>query len=123
MAANEPGQPALSAVDPTNFGTNRATPTRALAVGAHPDDIEFGCGGTLAKWAADGCVVHYAVLTDGSKGTWDVNADTTALVAARQAEQREAARRIGATGSVTFSCLGHAGKLAAAHNTKAAIGD
>jgi LmbE family N-acetylglucosaminyl deacetylase len=47
-------------------------------------------------------VVHYAVLTDGSKGTWDVNADTAALVSARQAEQREAARRIGATGSVTF---------------------
>ncbi|MFM8388146.1 MAG: PIG-L deacetylase family protein [Actinomycetota bacterium] len=102
MAANEPGQPALNSVDPSTFSTNHAVPGRALAVGAHPDDIEFGCGGTLAKWAAAGCVVHYAVLTDGSKGTWDVNADTAALVAARQAEQREAARRIGATGSVTF---------------------
>ena len=30
-------------------------PTRALAIGAHPDDIEIGCGGTLAKWAASGC--------------------------------------------------------------------
>ena len=28
------------------------TPERALAIGAHPDDIEFGCGATLAKWAA-----------------------------------------------------------------------
>ncbi|MFZ9697848.1 MAG: PIG-L deacetylase family protein, partial [Ilumatobacteraceae bacterium] len=102
MAANEPGQPILSTVDPSDFSTNREIPARALAVGAHPDDIEFGCGGTLAKWAAAGCVVHYAVLTDGSKGTWDVNADTVALVAARQAEQREAARRIGARGSVTF---------------------
>ncbi|MBU3704524.1 MAG: PIG-L family deacetylase [Ilumatobacteraceae bacterium] len=102
MAANEPGQPAVSSVDPSTYSANLAVPARALAVGAHPDDIEFGCGGTLAKWAAEGCIIHYAVLTDGSKGTWDVNADTTALVAARQAEQREAARRIGATGSVTF---------------------
>ena len=75
---------------------------KILAIGPHPDDIEFGCGGTLAKWAAAGTVVHYAVLTDGSKGTWDINADTAALVATRQIEQREAARRIGATGSVTF---------------------
>ncbi|NND02858.1 MAG: PIG-L family deacetylase, partial [Acidimicrobiia bacterium] len=33
------------------------TPARALAIGAHPDDIEFGCGGTLARWAAAGCHV------------------------------------------------------------------
>jgi LmbE family N-acetylglucosaminyl deacetylase len=102
VAANEPGQPALTTADPSAFTHNHDAPTRALAVGAHPDDIEFGCGGTLAKWAAAGCVVHYAVLTDGSKGTWDVNADTEELVATRQVEQREAARRIGATGSVTF---------------------
>jgi len=102
MAANEPGQPAVNPIDPSVFSHNHPAPARALAVGAHPDDIEFGCGATLAKWAAEGCVVHYAVLTDGSKGTWDVNADTQQLVAARQSEQREAARRIGATGSVTF---------------------
>jgi hypothetical protein len=30
-------------------------PALALAIGAHPDDVEFGCGGTLAKWAAAGC--------------------------------------------------------------------
>ena len=102
MAANEPGQPAVTAIDHSSWTHNQPAPTRALAVGAHPDDIEFGCGGTLAKWAAAGCVVHYAVLTDGSKGTWNPLADTVALVAARQAEQREAAHRIGATGSVTF---------------------
>ncbi len=43
-------------------------PAVALAVGAHPDDIEFGAGATLAKWAASGCSVHLLVLTDGSKG-------------------------------------------------------
>ena len=102
MAANEPGQPAVNPIDTSAFTHNHPAPARALAVGAHPDDIEFGCGATLAKWAAAGCVVHYAVLTDGSKGTWDVNADTSQLVATRQSEQREAARRVGATGSVTF---------------------
>jgi LmbE family N-acetylglucosaminyl deacetylase len=70
------------------------TPSIALAVGAHPDDVEFGCGGTLAKWAADGCLVHHLVCTDGSKGTWDVDADIAALAVRREAEQREAARRL-----------------------------
>jgi len=69
-------------------------PTSALAVAAHPDDVEFGAGGTLAKWAAAGCIVHHLVCTDGSKGTWDAGADLTALVTRRQAEQREAARRV-----------------------------
>jgi LmbE family N-acetylglucosaminyl deacetylase len=77
-------------------------PASALAVGAHPDDVEFGCGATLAKWAAAGCVVHHLVLTDGSKGTWDVDADLPALVAARQDEQRAAAAALGATGEVVF---------------------
>jgi LmbE family N-acetylglucosaminyl deacetylase len=69
-------------------------PASALAVGAHPDDVEFGAGGTLAKWAAAGCTIHHLVCTDGSKGTWDVTADLAALVARRRDEQREAARRI-----------------------------
>src|SRR4051812_22981583 len=41
------------------------TPASALAIAAHPDDVEFGCGGTLAKWASAGCIVHHLVLTDG----------------------------------------------------------
>jgi len=78
------------------------TPASALAIGAHPDDVEFGCGATLASWAAEGCVVHHLVLTDGSKGTWDVDADTAALVAIRQVEQKAAAAALGATGEVRF---------------------
>ena len=78
------------------------TPASALAVAAHPDDVEFGCGGTLARWATEGCVVHHLVLTDGSKGTWDVDADPSALVATRQVEQRAAAGALGATGEVRF---------------------
>ncbi len=76
-------------------------PRSAVAVGAHPDDIDFGCGATLAKWAATGCTVHYVVLTDGARGAWDPGAGQEQLALRRQEEQREAARRIGAAG-VTF---------------------
>lgn len=99
--SNEPGQPIIdhnveiSSVD-------LPCPSVALAIGAHPDDIEFGCGGTVAKWAAAGCLVHHLVLTDGSKGTWNPDADIDALVALRREEQREAARRLGARGEVIF---------------------
>ena len=79
-----------------------STPARALAIAAHPDDVEFQCGATLAKWAAAGCVVHHLICTDGSKGTWDVDADLAALVVTRQAEQRAAAAALGATGKVVF---------------------
>jgi LmbE family N-acetylglucosaminyl deacetylase len=78
------------------------TPARALAVAAHPDDVEFGCGATLAKWAAAGCEVSHLVCTDGSKGTWDPDQDIAELVAQRQDEQRAAARALGATGEVAF---------------------
>jgi LmbE family N-acetylglucosaminyl deacetylase len=70
---------------------NLPVPARVLAVGAHPDDIELGCGATLAKWASLGCQVHHLVLTDGSKGTWDPNADLRRLVLDRQNESRAAA--------------------------------
>jgi LmbE family N-acetylglucosaminyl deacetylase len=78
--------------------TNLAVPERALAIGAHPDDIEFGCGATLAKWAAAGCSVTLLVLTDGSKGTWNRDDDPSGLVAIRKAEQRNAAAALGAHG-------------------------
>lgn len=77
-------------------------PAVALAIGAHPDDIEFGAGATLAKWAAAGAQLHHLVCTDGSKGSWDPLEDTARLVATRQEEQREASRQLGGTGAVTF---------------------
>jgi LmbE family N-acetylglucosaminyl deacetylase len=99
--SNDPGQP-VPIVKTTILSSDLEVPSVALAIGAHPDDIEFGCGGTLAKWAASGCIVHHLVLTDGSKGTWNPDTDTTALIAQRQIEQREAARRLGAQGEVVF---------------------
>ena len=79
-----------------------AIPAVALAVGAHPDDVEFGCGATLAKWAAGGCRIHHLVCTDGSKGSWDPNVDPAGLVPIRQAEQRAASVALGGDGAVTF---------------------
>src|SRR5690606_19295866 len=81
---------------------NLPRPERALAIGAHPDDIELQCGATLAKWAAAGTTVELLVCSDGSKGTWDTHADTGALVATRQAEARAAAGALGASTEVAF---------------------
>ena len=80
------------------------TPDRALGIGAHPDDIEFGAGGTLARWAGAGCEVTMLVVTDGSKGTWDPTMDPHLLAAMRVDEQLEAARVLGAAHVVH---LGH----------------
>ncbi len=81
---------------------NLPTPAVALAIGAHPDDVEFGCGATLAKWSAAGTVVHHLICTDGSKGSWDATADVAALVVTRQGEQQAAAQALGATGRCVF---------------------
>ena len=77
-------------------------PARALAVGAHPDDVEFGAGGTLAKWAAAGTTITHLVCTDGSKGSWDPDEAVDELVATRQEEQRAASRALGGSGDVVF---------------------
>ena len=84
------------------MSTDLPVPAVALAIGAHPDDVEFGAGATLAKWAAAGCVVHHLICTDGSKGSWDPEADVAELVVTRQAEQRAAAKALGATGECVF---------------------
>ncbi|MGH9169468.1 MAG: PIG-L deacetylase family protein [Acidimicrobiales bacterium] len=90
--------------------TNLPVPARALAIGAHPDDIEFGCGATLAKWAAARCEISLLVCTDGSKGTWDAGTDPAELVVTRRAEQHRAAANLHPAAKVVF--LGwHDGEL------------
>jgi LmbE family N-acetylglucosaminyl deacetylase len=71
-------------------------PARALTVGAHPDDAEFGAGATLSRWASAGCEITILVVTDGSKGAWDVDIDQSELISRRKDEQRAAADVIGA---------------------------
>jgi LmbE family N-acetylglucosaminyl deacetylase len=74
------------------------TPSIALAVYAHPDDPEVSCGGTLARWAADGAAVHVVVATQGEKGSADPAVSPAALAAQRAAEVREAAGVLGLAG-------------------------
>jgi LmbE family N-acetylglucosaminyl deacetylase len=100
--SGDAGSGATSSISIDTRSIDLDTPSVALAIGAHPDDVEFGCGATLAKWAAAGCAIHHLVCTDGAKGTWDPKADTAELVARRRVEQREASRRLGGRGAVTF---------------------
>jgi len=71
------------------------TPERALAVFAHPDDPEVGCGGTLARWAALGSEVHLVIANRGDKGSFDPTADPDALADHRAEEVASAAAVLG----------------------------
>ncbi len=72
------------------------TAQNILVILAHPDDPEFFCGATLAKWAASGHHITYGLLTCGDKGTRDRNLSMAELCSIRQQEQRAAAAIIGA---------------------------
>ena len=74
---------------------NSITPRSVLAVVAHPDDMEFTCGGTLAKWAEAGSRVHLVLATSGDKGTKDRSLSPHALADVREEEQRRAAATLG----------------------------
>jgi LmbE family N-acetylglucosaminyl deacetylase len=73
----------------------------ALILFAHPDDAEFMCGGTVAKWVREGCEVHYVVVTDGSAGSNEPGVTREELRPVRDREQRAAAEVLGVR-SITF---------------------
>src|SRR5438477_2422283 len=73
------------------------TPERVLVVAAHPDDIEFGAAGTVARWIGEGSQVNYLLMTRGDKGSDNPAADPVALATLREGEQRAAAAEIGVT--------------------------
>ncbi len=66
-----------------------------LAIQAHPDDVDFSCGGTVAKLVRDGHQVHYLSATSGNKGSNDRSMTAEQLTEIRECEQEEAARRLG----------------------------
>jgi len=68
---------------------------------AHPDDAEGNCGGTTAKWAREGKIIHYLVLTNGDKGSEDPSMTSAILSGIREKEQGSAAKVLGVS-SVTF---------------------
>lgn len=75
--------------------TSETETKRALVVAAHPDDPDFGAGGTAAVWSREGWEFYYLVCTNGAKGSSDPEMDPVRLVTSRQQEQREAARALG----------------------------
>lgn len=66
-----------------------------LAVGAHPDDIDIGCSGSISTWIKEGGKAYYLVLTDGSKGSEDAKISNKQLAKLRRAEQQKAADILG----------------------------
>jgi LmbE family N-acetylglucosaminyl deacetylase len=68
---------------------------RVMVVAAHPDDPEFGCAGTVVKWAQAGRHITYLLLTSGDKGSHDPDLRPGRLAARREEEQRAAARELG----------------------------
>ena len=68
------------------------SPSRVLVVAPHPDDAESGCGGTVARWAAEGAEVVIVMCTNGDKGSSDPETIPERLAAMREVEQLDAAR-------------------------------
>ncbi|HEY3064300.1 MAG TPA: PIG-L deacetylase family protein [Methylomirabilota bacterium] len=71
---------------------------RVLVVTAHPDDAEFGAGGTVAKFVKEGREVTYVIVTNGNKGSSDRTMTPDRLRGIRETEQRNAARMLGVEG-------------------------
>ena len=70
-------------------------PRRIMVIFAHPDDAEFTCSGTLAKWIAEGDEVTYVACTSGNKGSQDRNINPAQLAVTREEEQKAAAQELG----------------------------
>jgi LmbE family N-acetylglucosaminyl deacetylase len=68
---------------------------RVMVVTAHPDDSEFGAGGTVARFVKDGCEVTYVIATNGNKGSGERTMTPARLAQIRAEEQRNAARALG----------------------------
>jgi LmbE family N-acetylglucosaminyl deacetylase len=68
---------------------------RVLVVSAHPDDLEFGCAGTVARWVDEGAEATLVIATDGSTGTTDPTLAGEPLAEIRKKETLEAAEILG----------------------------
>ncbi len=76
---------------PTNF----YIPASAMAIVAHPDDIEFSCAGTTARWAQAGARIVYVLCTSGDVGIAEPGMTRERATQIREAEALEAARLSG----------------------------
>ncbi|MFN3308806.1 MAG: PIG-L deacetylase family protein [Anaerolineales bacterium] len=71
------------------------TAQKILVILAHPDDPEFFCGASIARWTDAGHQVSYCLLTCGDKGTRDRQISGEKLCGIRHEEQKQAAQRLG----------------------------
>lgn len=71
-------------------------PESAMAIVAHPDDIEFSCAGTLVRWAEAGSRICYVICTSGEVGISEKGMTKENAAEIREAEQRKAADIAGA---------------------------
>ena len=67
---------------------------KVFAIGAHPDDIEFGMAGTMLRLAQAGCELHYMTFCNGSCGSNVM--DQAETIRVRGEEERRGAARLGA---------------------------
>ncbi len=77
------------------------TRPRVMVIFAHPDDAEFICSGTVARFVASGYRAQYVLATSGDKGSDDPHATPEQLITTREAEQHAAAKVLGVE-EVTF---------------------
>lgn len=70
-------------------------PKRAMAIAAHPDDLEFSCAGTVARWAKHGTEVCYVLCTSGDVGIANPDLSREEVIEIREREQRAAADILG----------------------------
>jgi len=70
---------------------------RILVITAHPDDVDFGAGGTVRGWTEAGIAVSYCICTDGDAGGADRDVPRNEIPAIRQAEQRASGAALGVT--------------------------
>jgi LmbE family N-acetylglucosaminyl deacetylase len=68
---------------------------RVLCVMAHPDDVDFGCAGTVATWTDAGIEVSYCMITSGDAGGFDPTVPRAEIAGIREREQTAAAKEVG----------------------------
>jgi LmbE family N-acetylglucosaminyl deacetylase len=74
-----------------------------MVITPHPDDMEIGCGGTLAHWAKQGTEVYVVLCTDGASGSSDRSMDSERLRKLRNQEELDACRALGVKELVTLN--------------------
>jgi len=68
---------------------------KVLVFSPHPDDLDFGCSGTAAKWVKEGREVVYCILSGGCRGSHNLKVSERELRKIREEEQKKAAQVVG----------------------------